>query len=143
MGVFQDLVTVVNRAPIPITVTFDGQEITLQPGENPLPKIAVRYAKNQNPIKGTADLNNPHISGAQYLLGVKGTKDCCDMLTPSEWAAHQKRPSRYDEQAIFEEHYGADPKARMITAGARTTMAKSLFEQDVKPLATAGEFGRD
>ena len=65
------------------------------------------------------------------------------MLTPSEWAAHQKRPSRYDEQAIFEEHYGADPKARMITAGARNTMAKSLFEQDVKPLATAGEFGRD
>ena len=67
MGIFQDLVTVVNRAPIPITVTFDGQELTLQPGENPLPKIAIPYAKNQNPIKGTADLNNPHISGAQYL----------------------------------------------------------------------------
>lgn len=143
MGIFQDNVVLINRAPAALSVMFDGQEMTLAPGENILPRVAVPYAKNQNPIKGSGDLNNPHMSGAQYLVGVKDTKDNCDLLTPSEWAAHQKRPSRYDEEAIFEERYSADPKARMIVSGGRPTMAKSLFEEGVKTTQGSGEFGRD
>ena len=68
MAVFQTLVPVFNRAPVPLTIRFDGQEKTLEPGESFIPDITVMYANNQNPIMGTADVNNPHVSGARYLV---------------------------------------------------------------------------
>lgn len=116
MGLFQEMQQVVNRAPVDITVTFDGQQITLSPGEHTLPKIAVPNGKNQNPVMGSADPNNPHISGADYLLGVVG-EDNCTPLTKEEWATHLDKPCRVNEQEAFQERYGSDPKARLIVMG--------------------------
>lgn len=127
MGIFYEQVTLINRAPVNLTVTFDGQAKTLVPGPNVVPAIVVDYAKNQNPIMGSADPNNPSISGGKYLVGVEsGYDEETEMLTKEEWEAHLNRPCRLDEIEAFQERYGGDPKARMVIHGkGRKTTANS------------------
>lgn len=103
VGVFQDLREVVNRAPVDLTVTFDGQSHTMKPGKNMIPAVTIPYAKNQNPQKGTGDLDNPTATGVAFLLGVVGTPDNCDPLTDEEWAAHCISPSRFNTDDILEQ----------------------------------------
>ena len=145
MGIFYDTATVVNRAPIDITVTFDGQQITLKPGLSILPKVAISHGKNQNPIMGTADPNNPHMSGGQYLLGVVNDieypDDPCEPLTDEEWATHLGKPCRVNEQMAFEERYGSDPKAKMVIHGKGK---KSTANTRQETASSAGPvFGRE
>lgn len=130
MGIFHEHVVLVNRTPENLTVTFDGQAKTLVPGENSVPAVVVDYAKNQNPIMGSADPNNPHISGGRYLVGVKGAYgEETEMLTPEEWQAHLGRPCRLNEEEAFQERYGSDPKAKMVTYGkGRKSTASSRTE---------------
>lgn len=130
MGIFHEQVTLVNRTPINLTVIFDGQEKTLTPGDNIVPALVVDYAKNQNPIMGSQDPNNPHISGGKYLVGVKGGYgEETEPLTDEEWASHLGRPCRIDEQEAFQEKYGGDPKARLVVHGkGRRTTANSRTE---------------
>lgn len=134
MGIFYTQIPVFNRAPININVRFDGQDIELTPGVNHLPEVAINgFGKNQNPIMGTQDPNNPHISGGDYLLGIIGV-DNCEPLTKEEWEAHLGRPCRMDEKVIFEEKYGNDPKAKQIVMGkSRTYFAKSRAEAGTAP----------
>lgn len=117
MGIFYQMADVVNRAPVAINVRFDGQDIALTPGINRIPKVAIQYAKNQNPIMGSQDPENPHISGGQFLIGVVGSRDNCTPLTEEEWATHCAKPCRMDTDLLFEERYGNDPKAKMIVRG--------------------------
>ncbi len=132
MGIFYENVVLINRAPVNLTVTFDGQSKTLVPGENSVPAIVVEFAKNQNPIMGSGDPNNPHISGGRYLVGVKGSPDPTDETTPltkDEWEDHMRRPCREDEEAAFQERYGSDPKAKMVLHGkGRKSTANSRTE---------------
>lgn len=132
MGIFHEQVVLVNRSPINLTVTFDGQEKTLVPGENLVPQVVVDYAKNQNPIMGSVDPNNPHISGGRYLVGVKNSPEPgeeTEPLSPEEWAAHLGRPCRTDEQEAFNEKYSGDPKARLVVHGkGRRSTATSRNE---------------
>lgn len=81
LNTFANSVTVVNRTigageyEVPLNVRYDGEDIVLQPGENPgFPKEAVGYAKRQNPLMGSRHPMNPlkFIS----LVGVKGEDDC-------------------------------------------------------------------
>lgn len=131
MGIFFEQVKVFNRAPIALTVTFDGQSKDIPPGESFLPEVVIPYAKNQNPIMGTQDPHNPHMSGCQYLIGVVGTHDNCEPMTKEEWEAHLRRPCREDEQIWFEERYGNDPKAKLIVRGAgRKTAATSRHDSN-------------
>lgn len=127
-GVFVEQVVLVNRAPVSIDVTFDGASKTLVPGENLVPAVVVPYAKNQNPIMGSQDPYNPQIEGCRYLVGVKG-KDDCTPLTKAEWEDHCQRPCREDEQRWFEDKYGTDSKAKLVTRGkGRKSMASSRSE---------------
>ena len=130
MGIFYEQVTLVNRAPVELTVTFDGQTKTLVPGENIVPAVVVDFAKNQNPIMGSADPNNPHVSGGRYLVGVKGGyNEDIEPLTEEEWLAHLGRPCRINEEEAFNERYGSDPKAKMMVYGkGRKTTASSRTE---------------
>lgn len=128
-GIFQETVTLINRAPVDLTVQFDGQCKTLTPGPNEVPNAVVAYAKNQNPIMGTQDPYNPHISGCRYLVGVRGTKDNCKPLTKAEWEEHLNRPCREDERQWFADKYGNDPKAKLVTYGkGRQTAATSRYD---------------
>ena len=132
MGIFYDQVTIINLAPIPLNVTFDGQTMRVPPGESSVPKVVVPYAKNQNVIMGSADADNPNISGALYLISVKGSKkDRQEPLTKEEWAAHQDAPSRINTEQFFEDRLV--PGERVVTRGkGRKVQARSLFDAGVK-----------
>ena len=143
MGIFLEHVQLFNRAPIDLEVTFDGQRKKLTPGPNMVPGIVVEYAKNQNPIMGTQDPYNPHISGCRYLVGVVGTKDNCTPLTKMEWEAHLSRPCREDEQQWFMDRYGTDPKAKMVVLGkGRTSTATSRYDAGSSPQGVAEFSGK-
>lgn len=101
-GVFQDLVEVINRTPVNLSVQFDGQSHTLTPGKNLIPRVTITYAKNQNPLKGSADLDNPTASGVQFLIGVPELRDNCEPLTEDEWFAHNESPSRFNTEDILD-----------------------------------------
>src|SRR5258708_30437638 len=75
MGIFYEMVELTNRSPIDLFVTFDGQAKRLKPGKNQVPAMVIQHAKNQNPIMGSHDPHNPHISGARYLVGVAADAD--------------------------------------------------------------------
>lgn len=73
LGVLKDSITLVNRTSRNLNVRYDGEDITLPPGENPgFPLVAVPYAKNQNPLMGSKHPINPRkfIS----LVGIKAAK---------------------------------------------------------------------
>lgn len=134
MGIFYEQVRVRNLAPVELSVTYDGQRVGIPVGVSMLPKPCVQYAMNQNPIMGSQDPFNPHISGAKYLVVPVGSKYDREPLTKAEWEDHLQRPCRMDEVALFEEKYGDDPKAKMITRGkGRRTAARTLYEKDVIP----------
>lgn len=63
-----EIVNIVNRTTHKLSVTRNGVEKTLLPGDNHLPEGWVRFAKQQNPRMGTEDYGS---LGAQYLVGVK------------------------------------------------------------------------
>lgn len=129
-GVFQDMVPIVNRAPVPLTVTFDGQTTSIASGKGFLPSITIVYAKNQNPIMGSVDPNNPAISGGQYLIGVVG-RDDTDMLTKEEWNAHCDAISRVDLKVLMEDELGPGERVEVRGRG-RKTQARNSFEAGVR-----------
>lgn len=130
MGIFQEMMTVVNRSPVVLAVRFDGQDTLLPVGESLLPRIAVDYAKNQNPVMGSADPNNPSLSGADYLLGIKG-RDNCEPLTADEWNAHCESACRMDWHGLLDD--GLRKGERVVVKGKKTgVQAKSAFDQGVK-----------
>lgn len=135
MGIFHDMVAVINLAPVPLTVTFDGQSTDIPPGESQLPRVTVSYAKNQNPVPGSADMDNPTISGARYLISVKGAaKDRQTPFTPEEWAELQGQASRFNTDEFFADRLG--PKEHVITRGkGKRTQAKSSFDAGVRNAA--------
>lgn len=137
-GIFAETIDLVNRAPVDLSVVFDGQSKTLKPGSNLVPKIVVSCAKNQNPIMGSGDPYNPHASGCSYLVGVRGSKDPIDPLTPEEWADHLGKPCREDVQQLFEDRYGNDPKAKLVllNKGKKTT-ARSRHDAGSSPSGLA------
>jgi hypothetical protein len=80
LGHFKDSVTIVNRTigagayERVLNVRYDGEDITLQPGENHgFPRVAVPYAIKQNPLMGSKHPIDPRkfIS----LIGVEGSKN--------------------------------------------------------------------
>jgi hypothetical protein len=144
MAVFQKLIPVYNRAPIALNITFDGQAYTIEPGADSIPDITIPFAKNQNPIMGSADPLNPHMSGASYLIVEKGDEGFGVPLTDAQWQTHLGMPSRADEQAAFVEKYGNDPKARLIVQGkGRKTTANSRYDAGGSPLGNASFSRKD
>lgn len=130
MGIFHEMSTIVNRAPVPLIVTFDGQQTGIPLGESQLPKVTVNYAKNQNPIMGSCDPNNPSISGGRYLLGIKD-RDNCDPLTKDEWNAHCEAACRLDWQGLVED--ALKPGERVVIKGKKnSTQARSSFDAGVR-----------
>lgn len=145
MGIFYEEIEIRNLAPIELEVMFDGQRKRIPVGVSRLPKhIVEQFAMNQNPIRGTQDPNNPHISGCKYLVVPVGTEWDREPLSAEEWAEHLARPMRMDEKALFEEKYGNDPKARMVVSGQKgKPAAKSRFEAGTNPQGLATFSGKE
>ena len=124
MGIFYATAPCLNRTPIDLTVTFDGQCKTLPAGAvTHLPKVAIQFAKNQNPVMGSQDPNNPHITGGRYLVADLSADDTADNehspMSPDEWESHLGEPQRINSQEAFEEKYGGDPKAKLVKQGKK------------------------
>ncbi len=134
MGIFYETVPCLNRAPIDVTITFDGQCKTLPAGKvTPIPKAAIQYGKNQNPVMGSQSPHNPHISGARYLIADLSDDDTLDNehtpMTEEEWLEHLGQPQRINAQEAFEEKYAGDPKAKLVARGkGRKVAAGSVYE---------------
>jgi hypothetical protein len=139
MGIFYETAPCLNRTPVDLTVTFDGQCKTLPAGATiHLPKVAIQFAKNQNPVMGSQDPNNPHITGGRYLVADLSADDTMDNehspMSPEEWEAHLGEPQRINSQEAFEEKYGGDPKAKLVKQGkARTISAGSKAQAGGNP----------
>ena len=134
MGIFHEQVQVINRAPVDIIVTFDGQQMILKSGVNTIPKVVVSYAKAQNPVMGTHDPYDPHVNAGENLIGVIGGKDNVTPLTEDEWADHLDKPCRENVQRRFEDKYGMDPKAKLVSFGkGRKTTASSRYDAGSSP----------
>lgn len=111
LGNFRDSVTIINRTigagafEQDLNVRFDGEDITLKPGENHgFPKVAIPYARKQNPLKGSKHNINPNVYIS--LIGVKGSKDDCTPIPESVLATAAGKYSVNDLDGSF---YG-DPE---------------------------------
>lgn len=94
MGIFYEMVEVINRTSKPLTGRFDGQDITLLPnyevgggeminrGANMVPRVAVGHLKHQNPLMNSEDPLNPraYTSLIGWVASVrKGEKQTDDL----------------------------------------------------------------
>lgn len=138
MGVFQDLVEVVNRCPWNLTIRFDGQEMTLKPGKNLVPSQTVQYALNQNPLMGSQDPDNPTMSGAEYLIGLpnKAGKYPCEPLDAEQLHAQRNRPSRFNHEELMEPNLA--PGEKIAVKGRKKV---SNFEAKQGATIITEEFG--
>lgn len=123
MGIFLKRLKIFNRAPIALSVTFDGQREDIPHGQSEMPEAAVWKAQNQNPIMGSGDPYNPGANGTKYLIVMEGEEGFGTPMTKEEWEAHKRRPCREDEQIWFNERYGDDKTAKLITRGSRQSVA--------------------
>lgn len=145
MGIFYEQAPCKNRTPVDLTVTFDGQCKTLPAGKvTSIPKKAILYAKNQNPVMGSQDPNNPNFLAAKYLVSDLSEDDTSDneheAMTEEEWNDHLGQPQRINAQEAFEEKYGSDPKAKLVTLGkGRKSTAKGKSEVGGNPRFTKNE----
>lgn len=100
LGNFRDAVTLVNRTNRNLNVRYDGEDITIVPGENVgFPKVAVPYAKKQNPLQGSMHPHDPR----QFisLVGVKDTGDDVSAIEDATLRAADKRLEVVDRNGEF------------------------------------------
>lgn len=149
MGIFYETVPCLNRTPVSLTITFDGQCKTLPAGKvTHVPKAAIPYGKNQNPVMGSQSLHNPHISGARYLIADLSEENTPDNehepLTEEEWLEHLDQPQRINAREAFEEKYSGDPTAKLVTRGKKGKLAAgSRYEAGGSNAQGTSDFAHD
>lgn len=110
LGVFRDSITLVNRTSRVLNVRYDGEDITLKPGENPgFPLVAVSYAKRQNPLMGSMHPTSP--TKFISLVGVKGTKDDVTPISDETLAHADRKREVYDRNG---EHWGRPMRQNVV-----------------------------
>lgn len=100
LATFRDSVTLINRTSRTLDVRYDGEDMKIPPGENPgFPKVAVPYAKKQNPLMGSKHPINPtrYIS----LVGVKDSKDDVTPISDATLALADKKLEVIDRDGEF------------------------------------------
>jgi hypothetical protein len=77
--------TVLNRTNKPLTVTVDGVQFVMVPGDNPdIPSAVAQYCERQHPRRGTFDST---LQFGESLLVVKelcGNPDLMTMIAPGQ-----------------------------------------------------------
>lgn len=90
------LVTVINRADRELSYTYGGRPYKLKLGEQQVPLAHVRFAKSQNPVMGTENLETgKYIS----LVAIKDSGDDC---SPIAYADAVRRRERLDRSRLVE-----------------------------------------
>lgn len=91
-----EVINVVNRTTHPLEVRMNGRTRVLTPGVNAITSEWVKFAKLQNPRKGTFA---PATIDGDYLVGVEGHDDC-SMLSPEQENAHLVENFDRSSQAV-------------------------------------------
>lgn len=114
-----ELVTIVNRTAHPLFVKMNGRERAVPPGESQITSEWIKFAKLQNPRRGTF---TPGTIEGDYLIGVKG-KDDCNMLSPDE--EHLNEIENFDRSGeaargneVINTRTGERPPRRMVMEDA-------------------------
>lgn len=126
MAIFGETVNLVNRTKKLLNARFDGRDEAIFPGENPgFPKVAVTYAKRQNPLMGSEDPQNPTLSGCEYLVGVKVKtgEQQVDDITPLE--QNEEAPQRFNRDTLHEKGYKEVVKKNRINRFEAATPSNS------------------
>lgn len=110
MGIFHEMVVLVNRTSRPLPIRFDGQDMILQPGDNSVPKIVVPYAKNQCVLNGSEDPRNPRAFVS--LVGVRATDPTKQKDDISPLEQDETQLSRVNLADYLE-----DPSAKIVVRG--------------------------
>ena len=147
LGVFHEMTELVNRTSKPLSLRFDGQDITLEPNydaagkllkdvHNLVPTITVPYARSQNVRVGSEDPFDP--SEFEVLVGVKAKK-----------GAPQKDDISFLEQSDsltrvdLREYLGDDPSIKDIRlAGRKNDVRAKRSEAQVPTAVDATSFRR-
>lgn len=74
-----NIVCVVNRTPFILSYTKNGRDYNLDPGENWVNSDHVRFAKAQNPVRGSKDPQNLSFESLVGLKAAKGEKQRDDI----------------------------------------------------------------
>jgi hypothetical protein len=117
MATWGDLVEVVNRTSKPLSVRFDGQDVTLEPNydaagkpiagvRNFIPRTVVRFAKDQNVLMGSEDPID--IFDYEPLVGVKAAKGA-KQRDDLSFQEQSDAPSRVDLGLLLD-----DPKLKVV-----------------------------
>lgn len=100
LSTYQESVTLINRTSRVLTGRYDGEDIRIQPGENPgFPKVAVQYVKNQNILKGSKHPSDPR--KFICLIGVKGSKDDVSVIPDATLVEADERFEAVDRKGEF------------------------------------------
>lgn len=115
-----EIVNIFNRTTRKLSVTRNGVEKTLLPGDNHLPEGWVRFAKQQNPRMGTQDYGT---LGAEYLVGVKvdtrtGVEQVDDLSLIPAGQEHISE-ERLNRQTVPEEDRRTKAKSEKVNAPFR------------------------
>lgn len=111
LGTYRDSVVLINRTSRTLFVRYDGEDMAIPPGENPgFPKVAVPYARKQNPLMGSKHPINPnrYIS----LVGVKDTKDDVTPISDATLALADTKLEVIDRSGEF--HGEPMPKVKLL-----------------------------
>ena len=111
MGVlshFDNSVTLVNRTiggkefERDLSCRFDGEDVILKPGDNPgFPRVAVPYAKRQNPLMGSKHPRNP-----SRFVSLVGAKEMGDDVAPLAYAVLRAEAEHLEVIDRSGEYYG-------------------------------------
>jgi len=136
MGVFQQMVEVVNRTSKTLNLRFDGQDMELvpnytpegepiNPGGNMIPVQTVGHAKSQNVLMGSEDPQNPSEYVVLVGLRAKPGQKQRDDITHLEQSNELTR--------VKLEEYLDDPTQKIIVAGRRISRGEARPVKDIAP----------
>lgn len=128
MGVFHDMVEIVNRTDEQLMLTFDGQRMYLPPNYDKsgkrlegvhtmIPRQCVPYALNQNVNMGTEDSYDP--STFESLVGIADPKE----KRPKSWNTVTYIPAEERNKSLtrvnLKEFLEDDPQVKDIVVRGR------------------------
>jgi hypothetical protein len=120
LGIARDAVTLVNRTSRVLNVRYDGEDISIPPGEfHGFPKVAVQYAKNQNPLMGSKHPIDPRKFICMVGVKAKAGERQKDDITPipdEVLAAADRNPEVADRSGA---HWGEPMEPRQLLRKAK------------------------
>lgn len=154
MGVFHDMVELVNRTSQPLQIMFDGQRTTLEPNytkdgqflpdvHNMVPRQVVPYALNQTVIMGSEDVKSPSTFRSKVgVIDRRAEKD--PKFRKKSWhdisffdTRQETEITRVPAEQILEEF--AEPGAKIRAGGRKHRPSDAAIDAATAPFDFPGK----